>query len=162
LSATVRAQASIGDAVFGASQMSSPTYDPTAPAERLRFSAVDARWMRSGVQLKAELMVGRLTAGTLTKGYSIDASVHRRFMGPVTAVLRTERLTFESDRPFTWMDMLCPVGEPWLATRYAAGARVRLPGGLLAQASMVRQGHEMAEFGKSRLFDFALTYSVRR
>ena len=162
-SATVRAQANYGDLVLGASHLTSRSYmGAAADVGRLEFSGVDARWMRGGVQVRGEWLMGQPANGSTTHAWFVDTSVHRPAMGPVTAVFRAERLTYTSLVPFMWLGMLCDEDEPWIGARLTAGGRIRLPGGLTAQLALVREGHELAEHAAHTAFDAALTYSFGR
>lgn len=154
---SVRAQVNVGPATFGISRVSSSSYRRRAGG-RLGMTGLDGRVMVGGVQVRGEWMVGRPWEGTATSGGYLDVIVHRPFMGPVTAVIRTERLTYESSRSFRWMD---EVYTDWNAHRHTVGARVRLPHGLVVQAGVVGQGEEMGEYFSRPALDFALTYSVR-
>lgn len=161
ISSVVRAQAHVGDLTVGASHLSSASYDrEIAQPGRLGFTSIDARWMRGGIQVRGEYLRGRPSAGTMTRGWVVESSAHRPFMGPVTAVFRTERFEHESPRPFTWMGMECL--EEWYGARHTAGGRVRLPGGWTAQASAVFEGAELAEHGGRAALDIGVTYAFRR
>ena len=157
----VRAQAYLGSVIVGVSHVDSQPYASAADAPgRMNFSGVDARWTFDGFQLRGEWMFGHPWSGTRTNGWYADAIVHRPFMGPVTAVFRTEALDFTSPTPFMWMDMLCH--DEWRDMRQTAGGRVRLPGGFTAQVDLVRQFDELAEYGSHTALDVGLTYSFRR
>ena len=92
------------------------------------FVGVDARWMWNGVQLRGEWITGRPFDGTTTKGGYLDAFVHRVGMGPVTAVARIERLDYDTIPRFALF-----------ARRATVGARLRLPRGFTAQATVDHQ-----------------------
>ena len=156
LDAVVHAQAHVLGATLGVSRMSSEPYGDTAVSKgRVAFTGVDARWMRGGVQLRGEWLGGRAWKGTTTTTWDVDASVHRQVMGPITAVIRTERLSFASVTPYAWRDMMCD--EDWHGLRHSVGARVRLPAGVTAQLSLVRQAEELAEDGARTALDLALS-----
>ena len=157
----VRVQAYSGPFIVGVSHINSQPYRPDAIAPgRLDFTGIDARWTLDGVQIRGEWMFGHPWSGTKTNGWYADAIVHRSFMGPVTAVFRTEGLDFKSPTPFSWMDMLCY--DEWRGMRQTTGGRVRLPGGFTAQVDLVRQFDELAETGSRTALDVGLTYSLRR
>lgn len=159
VSGVLRLQANAGDLTMGASHMTSRTYDEDAiGTTRLAFSSVDGRWMRAGVQVRGEWLIGHYDADSSTRGWFVDTAVHRHAMGPVTAVFRVERLRFSSEHAFHWLDELHV--DPWLGVRHSAGARIRLPGGLTAQAAVVRHGAELAEYGTRTALDLGVTYSI--
>jgi hypothetical protein len=161
VSGLVRAQTTLGDLILGVSHMSSQGYMPVGlDARRLAFSGVDGRWMHGGVQLRGEWLVGSPDGESQTRAWFVDGSLHRPFMGPVTAVFRTERLTFAAAAPFIWKGEECD--DEWIGVRQTAGVRVRLPRGFTAQVGLVLSGHELAEYGDPTAMDFALTYSIRR
>ena len=157
----VRVQAYSGPLIVGVSHINSKPSQPNAIAPgRLDFSGIDARWTLDGIQVRGEWMFGHPWSGTKANGWYADAIVHRSFMGPVTAVFRTEGLDFKSPTPFTWMDMLCH--DEWSGLRQTAGARVRLPDGFTAQVDLVRQFDELVELSSRTALDVGLTYSLRR
>jgi len=145
-----RVQAYYGFLLVGASYIRTNPYQPETFAHgRAVFGGIDFRWMRGGVQFSGEWIDGRPFDGTTTTGWHLDSSVHRPFMGPVTAVARIEEIDHDD------------VPERALhALRQTFGARVRVPGGVAVQVGFVHQsGYEEDEYGTS--FDLALTYSVR-
>jgi len=109
---------------------------------------MDARWMRSGVEVRGEWIAGQPFDGTRTTGGYVDLLVHRPGLGPVTAVLRAERLGYVTAPP-----------RAIYASRYTAGARVRIVNTLAAQVNVMRQ-HGMPRFRPTSL-DVALTYVFR-
>ena len=160
LDAVVRVQGHYRSLVVGVSRIASQPYMPAIWAKgRLKFTGVDARWTLGGIQLRGEWIDGQPWNGPSTNGWYVDAIVHRRFMGPVTAVLRSEQLTYTSPTPFPWYGEL---RDEWLGRRHTAGARVRLPAGVTAQIDVIRQSGELAEYGARTALDIGLTYSVRR
>ena len=158
--AVVRLQGYYRNLIVGVSHINS---DPYAPAEwahgRLNFTGVDARWAHRGVQLRGEWIAGRPWDGPDTNGGYVDALVHVPFMGPVTAVFRSEWLNYYSDFPFSWHDE--DGYTEWQAARLTAGGRIRLPRGFTAQIDVMRHSEELAYRGRAGL-DVALTYSIRR
>jgi hypothetical protein len=148
---TVRVQGYAGPLIVGVSHIRTQPYMPIsfATGEAI-FTGVDARWMVGGVQLRTEWLFGRPFDGTSTTGGYVDVSVHRPSMGPVTAVFRAERIDYETDPRFALY-----------ARRESAGARIRLSGGLTAQADVVHQTSQIA-YGHSVVVDVGLTYSIRR
>jgi hypothetical protein len=78
-------------------------------------------------------------------------------MGPVTAIVRAERLRYASPRPFTYHD---ETFTEWVAHRQTVGARVRLPAGFTAQIGVLRQSPLLARHGRVSL-DMAMTWSLR-
>ena len=158
LDSVFRVQGYVRDLVVGVSHINSEPNAPSWAKGRLAFTGVDARWARSGVQLRGEWITGQSWNNSATNGWYVDAIVHRRFMGPVTAVFRSEQLNYTSVRPFDYH------GESgltsWLGRRQTAGGRVRLPGGLTAQLNVLRHSDRLATYGRTAI-DMALTYSVR-
>ena len=159
VSGTVRVQGYYKSLVVGVSRISSETYAPARFATgRLNFTGADGRFAHAGVIVRGEWMGGRYWSRPETNGWYIDGIFHRRFMGPVTAVVRTERMRYASTRPFTYHDISY---TEWIAGRQTIGARVRLPAGFTAQAGVLRQSRTLSHASRMAL-DLALTYSVRR
>lgn len=159
LTSVVRVQGYYRNFIVGASHINSTPYGAATYAHgQMDFSGIDARWMRDGVQVRGEWLHGQPWDGPTTNGWYVDAIVHRVFMGPVTAVFRTEQLNYGSPKPFTYY------GETgytaWQGRRQTAGGRVRLPGGFTAQVDVLRHSHELAHYGPTSV-DMALTYSLR-
>jgi hypothetical protein len=144
-----RVQASVGDVIVGASYIHTQPFKEQFWAHGdTEFSGVDARWMRGGVQLRGEWINGRPFAGTKTFGGYADLMVHRQFMGPVTAVLRAERLDYEAGRFSSY------------PRRYTAGAKVRLSSLAVAHVNVLHEPPHDAE-GAETALDVALTLSFR-
>jgi hypothetical protein len=145
----VRLQAAYHSVIVGLSHISTRPYQsPQFAHGPATFTGVDARWMRSGVELRGEWIAGRPFDGTRTTGGYVDVLVHRPGLGPVTAVLRAERLAYAATPPF---DLY--------AHRYTAGARVRLLAPLSLQMNILWQ-HGVPAQERSAL-DLALTYVIR-
>ena len=158
LDRVVRAQGYVQNLVLGVSHINAEPYMPSFVKGRMSFTGVDARWTRNGVQLRGEWISGQPWNATALHTWYLDAIVHRPFMGPVTAVFRTEQLNYSAVRPFTYHD---DAGlTTWQGRRQTVGGRVRLPGGLTGQLNVLRQSDRLAEYGRTAL-DLALTYSVR-
>ncbi len=159
VSATVRAQAYYRSLVVGVSRISSRPYAPARFATgRLSFTGIDGRFAQGGVIVRGEWIQGRPWSSPETSGWYLDGLVHRRFMGPVTAIVRAERLQYASPRPFTYHD---ETFTEWIADRQTVGARVRLPAGFTAQVGMLRQSPLLARTSRMSL-DMAVTWSLRR
>jgi hypothetical protein len=150
LDSALRIQGAIGPVILGVSHIH------TQPAQRFKFAlgaavftGVDVRWMRDGVQLRGEWIDGHALGGTRTFGGYLDAFVHRPIMGPVTAVLRAERLDYPAGRFSSF------------PRRYTTGARVRVSSMLVGQLNIV---HQPADVRLSRIsaVDLAFTISARR
>jgi hypothetical protein len=149
LDQVLRVQTYYGGLIVGASHIRTQPYQPAKYAHgRTVFTGFDVRWMRDGVQLKSEVLTGRAFDGVHTRGGYIDASVHRREMGPVTAVFRVEALDYEAGP------------RSHFAKRATAGARVRLADGLYAQVSGSHQAGALYEMPPNAI-DAAVTYTVR-
>lgn len=138
---TARAQISVGSFIVGVSGIDTTPYLPaqfaTGPS---RFAGVDVRWMRGGVMLRGEWLDGQPFDGTRTFGGYADLVVHRPRMGPVTAFLRAERLTYEARAPFA------------LSThRYLGGARVRVWPGLAVSAGVSHQAGQITQRRRTAL-----------
>jgi hypothetical protein len=146
----MRGQGTLGAMIVGVSYITTNPYQPAFFAHgRAVFKGIDVRWMRDGVQARGEWIAGRPFDGTSTTGGYADLIVHRPAMGPVTAVLRGERLAYDAKPPF---DLY--------AQRYTAGARIRVFQQLAAQIELVHQTYELPQRHPTAL-DVALTYSVR-
>jgi hypothetical protein len=144
----VRVQGYHGDLVVGASYIRTQPFRPRTPASRMEFTGVDVRWMRDGLQLRGEWVDGTPNDGRHTRGGYVDAFVHRREMGPVTAVARVEMLDYTSNRMVV------------NARRATLGARVLIVDGLYATVNASHQtGAIYADFRNS--VDLGLTYTVR-
>jgi hypothetical protein len=146
-----RVQASVGDVIVGASYIHTQPFEEQAFFAHgdTEFAGVDARWMRGGVQLRGEWIHGHPFAGTRTFGGYADLMVHRRFMGPVTAVLRAERLDYEAGLFSSF------------PRRYTTGAKVRLSSLLVAHVNLLHEPPYDDEDAETAL-DVALTFSFRR
>jgi hypothetical protein len=146
-----RVQATLGDVIVGASYIHTQPFEEQAffAHGNTEFAGIDARWMRGGVQLRGEWINGHPFAGTRTFGGYADLMVHRPFMGPVTAVVRAERLDYEAG-PFSSFPR-----------RYTAGAKVRLSSLLVAHVNVLHEPPYDDERAETAL-DVALTVSFRR
>ena len=112
------------------------------------FRGVDARWMRGGVQLRGEWIDGRSFDGVATRGGYLDAILHVRAMGPVTAVARIEKLDYDA-------------GEfSFYYQRYSVGALIRIANHTSLQFNLLRRpgGHSM---GRALALDASITRTVR-
>jgi hypothetical protein len=148
--AIVRVQGYAGPLVVGVSHIRTQPYLPESFATGdAVFSGVDARWMAGGVLVRGEWLFGRPFRGTSTDGGYIDVSIHRPELGPVTAVFRAERLSYDTVPQFAMY-----------ARRQTAGARVRVGGRLTAQVDLVHQTSQVA-YGHPLAIDVGLTYSFR-
>lgn len=114
------------------------------------FTGIDVRWMRDGIQARGEWIAGRPFDGTTTTGGYADLIVHRPGMGPVSAVLRAEQLSYEAPAPFAMA-----------AQRYTAGTRIRVIDRLSAEIALVHHTHQLPQRRPTAL-DVGLTYSLRR
>jgi hypothetical protein len=149
LDRVVRVQGSYRSLIVGISHSSTNPFQPISFARgRAVFTGADARWMREGVEVRGEWIAGQPFDGTRTTGGYVDLLVHRPGLGPVSAMLRAERLGYETVPPFAIY-----------AQRYTAGARVRLLNTLAAQVNVIRQ-HGVPEARPTSL-DVALTYVFR-
>jgi hypothetical protein len=145
-----RAEGSAGSLIVGVSYIDTTPYLPAEFATgRARFGGVDARWMGGGVQVRGEWLGGRPFDGTTTTGGYADVIVHRPVMGPLTALLRAERLAYSAAEPYALY-----------THRYAAAVRVRLWKGL---ATSVGISHQAGQLTQSRptAIDIGVTYAAR-
>lgn len=108
------------------------------------------RWAHgAGVQARGELLRGHSYEGVSTTGWYLDGFLHRRGMGPFTAVVRGESLDYTAAPP-----------RARAAKRLTLGTRVRLPGPLTLQLNYLRQRGDLPYIKKHSL-DFSATYSLR-
>ncbi|HYN07784.1 MAG TPA: hypothetical protein VES67_10370 [Vicinamibacterales bacterium] len=149
LDTVVRAQVFSGPLIVGASHVR------TQPSEvgkfvhgRMTFSGVDARWMAAGVQLRGEWIFGRPFDGVWTRGGYLDGIVHVERMGPVTGVLRFERLDYFAGEHSDFY------------RRVTIGARIRTWRAFDVQLSLIRQPRG-PEGSRPTAFDAGLTYTAR-
>jgi len=150
LDKVVRVQGSRGPFIIGASHIrTQPPISLSFARGSTIFSGIDARWMSGGVQVRGEWIRGRSFDNTTTSGGYVDAIVHRPLMGPVTAVLRAERLDYVAGRFSSY------------PRRYTAGARIRFSTRLVGQVNVVRQDQSGLVPRVSAL-DLALTFTTRR
>lgn len=146
----VRAEGAAGSLIVGVSFIDTTPYLPKRWATgRARFGGVDARWMGGGVQVRGEWLGGRPFDGTTTTGGYADLIVHRPVMGPVTALLRAERLAYSAPEP-----------HALYSHRYAAGVRVRLWKGLATSVGLSHQAGELTQTRRTAI-DFGVTYAAR-
>jgi len=146
----LRAQAFAGSFVVGLSHLEAQGYDVDYASGRMVFTGVDVRWMRGGVQLRTEWLVGRPWDQSKTSGGYVDITVHRPFMGPATLVARAETLDYDVANP-TYADE---------ATGVSLGTRTRLARGLFGQVNVTHR--PSAPYGRSTTAtDVALTYTAR-
>lgn len=145
----VRVQAAYRSAILGASHIvTRPFQSPRFARGDTTFTGVDGRWMRNGVEIRGEWIFGRPFDGTHTRGGYVDLLVHRPGLGPLTAVIRAERLGYDAAPPFAVY-----------AHRYTTGGRVRLPRSFSAQINMLWQDSVPAQ--SRAAVDVALTYVWR-
>jgi hypothetical protein len=145
-----RAQGYRGGLILGLSHIRT---QPTQPASFARgravFTGVDARYTGAGLLVRGEWITGQPFDGTSTDGWYVDVMLHRPAMGPVTAVLRAERLDYDAAEAFALHEQ-----------RLTVGAKVRLPRGLTAQVNVLRQSGDLPNY-RPLPVDLALTYSIR-
>jgi hypothetical protein len=145
-----RLQGTTGPLIVGASYIhTQPMKEWAFATGSTEFMGVDARWMVGGVQVRGEWIDGRSFSGTRTFGGYADVIVHRRFMGPVTAVARAERLDYLAG-PFSSYPR-----------RYTTGARVRLASMLIAHVNVLH-GSAYDSDRRQSAVDVALTFTARR
>jgi len=151
LDTVVRAQGYYGPLIAGASYMrTQPSETASVAAQRTHVAGVDLRWTHGGVQLRGEWVSGQPFGAGTTSGWYADALIHREIMGPVTAVIRVERLDFED---------VASASDEYLS-RQTVGARVNLGGGVALQLNALHQTGD--DDYSPRAFDVAVTWSVRK
>jgi len=150
LDLVMRGQAAFGSTTLGASYIATDPYQPETYAHgRAVFAGLDGRWMHAGIQVRGEWLAGRPFDGTTTTGGYLDVAFHRPGMGPVTAMLRAERLDYETEPPHAMH-----------AIRYSAAGRIRLLNQVSAQVALVHNvGYGYST--RATALDLGLTYSVR-
>jgi hypothetical protein len=145
----VRVQGSYRSLIVGISHIATKPYQsPRFAHGKALFTGIDGRWMHSGVEVRGEWIAGQPFDNTRTTGGYVDLLVHRPGLGPISAVLRAERLGYATAPP-----------RALYAQRYTAGARIRLFKALAAQVNVIRQ-HGVPEQSRSAM-DVALTYVFR-
>ena len=144
----VRVQGYHRNLVVGASYIRTQPFRPRTPSSRMEFTGVDVRWMRDGIQLRGEWVDGEPNDGRHTRGGYVDAFVHRREMGPVTAVARVEMLDYTGSRMVV------------NARRATLGARVLVVDGLYATVNASHQTGAIYSDARNSV-DLGLTYTVR-
>lgn len=149
VSAVVRLQAVYRSLIVGSSYLNSESHRKgNWVTGRMIFRGVDARWMRGGVQLRGEWIDGRSFDGVATRGGYLDAILHVRPMGPVTAVARIEKLDYDA-------------GEfSFYYRRYSVGALIRVAKQTSLQFNLVRQPGGLST-GRGLALDASITRSVR-
>lgn len=148
---SIRVQGYRGQFIVGASHArSNPYLPPRFAVGRQAFTGVDMRWAHgAGVQARGEFLRGHSYEGVSTTGWYLDGFLHRRGMGPFTAVVRGESLDYTAAPP-----------RARAAKRLTLGTRVRLPGPLTLQLNYLRQRGDLPYIKKHSL-DFSATYSLR-
>jgi len=150
LDAVVRLQGYYGALIAGVSYMQTPNSQLALDSSgRTRVTGVDLRWMHAGVQLRGEWMSGRPTGEPSATGWYADALIHRPRMGPVTAVVRIERLD--------WTD--AHSGEKEFLSRQTVGARIRLANALALHVNALHETGDDEYL--PRALDVAVTWTVR-
>lgn len=149
LDQVVRLQGYRGALVVGASHIRTQPYQPARYAfGRAIFNGLDARWMRGGLQVRGEWIDGQPFDRMHTRGGYVDLFLHRREMGPLTAVSRLEMLDYDAGL------------RSVLARRTTVGARVQLGDGLYAHVNASHQSGALYA-ARRTAGDVALTYTVR-
>ena len=147
----VRAQGVAGDLIVGASFIDTTPYLPSRFAKgRARFGGIDLRWMKGGVQLRGEWLGGRPFDGTSTTGGYLDAIVHWRAMGPLTALARAERLDYNTTSRFALH-----------TNRVTGGLRLRVWQGLGISAGLAHQAGQLTQRRRTAL-DVGATWTLRK
>lgn len=147
---TGRAEVAGRGLVIGLSAIDTTPYLPATFAKgRARYTGVDLRWMRNGVQVRGEWLDGQPFDGTTTTGGYLDAIVHTRRMDRVTALARVETLDYDTTSRFA------------LKThRLSAGARMRLWQQLAISAGLAHQFGQQTQHERTAL-DAGITWAWR-
>ena len=152
LDIVMRAQAYHGPWIVGASYLRTRPFQPAVFAHgNTEFGGIDVRWMFAGVQARGEWVSGRPFDGTRTDGGYVDLIVHRPGMGPLTALVRVERLAYDSVPPFAFT-----------SSRITAGTRIRLLDTLALSVGVLRHTSTEPGEGTRTALDLGLTCSLRR
>jgi len=147
----LRGQGAFGPIIVGVSHIDTRPYQsPQFARGHAVFTGIDVRWMRDGVQARGEWIAGRPFDGTTTTGGYADIIVHRPGMGPMSAVLRAEQLSYEAPAPFAMS-----------VQRYTAGTRIRVLDRLSAEIALIHHTRPLPQRRPTSL-DVGLTYSLRR
>ena len=148
---SVRVQGYRGAFILGLSHARSNPYLPASFAiGRQAFTGIDVRWAHSsGIQARGEAIKGHSFEGVSTTGWYVDGQLHRRGMGPFTAVVRAESLDYSAPSP-----------RARSAQRFTTGTRVRLPGPVTVQVNYLRQHGDLPHI-KAHSLDISATYSIR-
>ena len=151
LDTIVRVQSSLSRAIIGASHIRTlPYQSPRFAFGRTTFTGVDVRWMAGGVQLRGEWIGGRPFDGTTTTGWYADAILHRRGMGPVTMVARTEQLDYETPSSAHTIH----------ARRHTLGGRILVRERVSLQLNLLHHTR-LASQPRRLTMDAGVTYSIR-
>lgn len=149
LDAVVRGQAYYRSLIVGASYLHTQPSDTRSFIHGdMVFRGVDGRWMRDGVLVRGEWLAGRPFDGVATHGGYVDATLHLLGMGPVTAVVRAERLDYDAGEFSEYI------------RRYTAGARFRLTSVFAASVNLIGQPGGLSN-GRRVALDAGITCSVR-
>lgn len=148
---SLRVQGYYRQVVVGVSHArSNPYMPPRFATGRQAFTGADIRWSHSsGVQARGEYLRGRSFEGVSTLGWYADGFMHRPGMGPFTAVVRGESLSYTA-----------PFPRARAARRLTLGTRVRWPQPVTLQVNYLRQRGDLPRI-KNHSLDFSITYSVR-
>ena len=145
----IRLQGYRGGLILGASRLLTQPYQPARFASgRAIFNGIDARWMRGGLQVRGEWLDGQPFDHMHTRGGYVDVLLHRREMGPLTALARLEVLDYDAG------------SRSVLARRTTVGARMQLADGLYAVFNTSRQSGAIYN-ARASAADLAFTYTVR-
>jgi hypothetical protein len=151
-SGALRAEASAGPWIVGASFLNTMPYEPIEDAPgRTHFGGVDARWMRAGVQFRGEWLFGPYSDVATTTGGYVDAIVHTPAMGRVTALARAERINYDT----------LPVEWALVTHRYSAAMRVRMWEGLSVSLGLAHQRGQLTQ-SRPTAVDLGISWALRK
>ncbi len=146
----VRVQGSGGPLIVGASYIRTrPSKNQRFASGFAKFTGVDFRLMKSGVQLRGEWINGKPFDVAKTRGGYADLIVHKVPMGPVTAVARIERIDYFAGR-FSKFPRY-----------YTLGARIRVTSALMAQVNYIKRSGTQSRDSRRASLDVGLSYTLR-
>ena len=111
------------------------------------FTGVDFRWMMGGAQLRGEWITGQPFERPSTTGWYLDATLHKRALGPVVLVARAEELDYDAGAHSSFTE------------RYTTGARIQLSRALVAHVNVIHEPTRPR--GERTALDGAVTYVIR-
>jgi hypothetical protein len=147
-SLALRVQGHSGPFVAGISYLRTHPYPSRAFVRGTgEYRGVDVRWLRDGVQLRAEWIDGRNFERARSSGWYVDATLHRRALGAVMPVARYDEYRYTRS------------GYHSKHKRVSVGARLRLTDSLTANVNLVNEP-DLTERSNNAI-DVGITHSMR-